>query len=69
MKSITQHGNMTRREIDELLWKKLPDWMSDEQRANRIHNLIAELRNKRLIKNDGNAKNSNWILDKSDNLD
>jgi ATP-dependent DNA helicase RecG len=62
IKSITQHGSMKRKEIDELLWKKLPEWMSSQQRKTKIGHLLTELRLKKLIINVGSFKDANWTL-------
>jgi len=62
VKSIREHGSLSRSDVDELLWKKLPDWMNDKQRKNKIGNLISELRIKKEIKNIGNDKYSKWVL-------
>lgn len=62
LKAIKEHGSMSRAEIDELLWDKLPQWMTDEQRKNRIRNLISVLRLDNKIVNNGTKTNSNWIL-------
>ena len=62
IKFIEQHGQMERKEADELLWTKLPDWMSEEQKKNKISNLIAELREKSRIKNIGIDSKSKWVL-------
>jgi hypothetical protein len=61
IKAITQHDSMTRKEIDELLWKKLPDWMSDKQRKIKIMNLLAELRINNKIKHAGTYKIPKWV--------
>jgi len=62
LKAIKDHGSMTRHDIDELLWNKLPDWMTEVQRKHRIRNLIAELRGKKKIYNKGTTKNPQWEL-------
>jgi ATP-dependent DNA helicase RecG len=62
IRAITQHGSMNRKDIDDLLWKKLPDWMSDEQRKTKIGHLLSELRIKNQIQNTGAFKNAYWIL-------
>ncbi len=62
MKSIKEHGVMERKDIDQLLWKKLPDWMDNKQRENRIHNLLSELRVNNRIKNEGVLRKSRWVL-------
>ncbi len=62
LKAIEEHGFMERKELDDLLWKKLPDWMDDKQRKGKIHNLISELRKKEKIKNDGVDAKPRWVL-------
>lgn len=62
IKSLKEHGNMTRHDIDELLWNKLPDWMTDTQRKNKVMNLITELRQNGKIANQGTTFNSIWVL-------
>ena len=62
IKSIEQHGNMSRNDIDKLLWKKLPDILDEKQKKNMIGNLISELRMKEMIINMGTFKNSVWKL-------
>ena len=65
LKSIREHGSLTRSDIDELLWKKLPDWMNDKQRKIKINNLLSELRKTNRIRNDGTLKDPIWILIKT----
>ena len=63
LKSITQHGYMTRTDIDSLLWEKLPDYMNDKQRKIKINNLINELSNKlKKICNKGSKGAPKWEL-------
>jgi ATP-dependent DNA helicase RecG len=62
LESIKDHQSMNRKDIDGLLWTKLPEWMSEAQRANRIKNLIHELRNDGKIVNKGSRKVPVWIL-------
>jgi ATP-dependent DNA helicase RecG len=61
-KAIIQHGFVERYDIDELLWKKLPEWMNEKQKKTRINHLLAELRANQKIINIGNDRNSKWIL-------
>ncbi len=60
-KAIKQHGFMERKDIDELLWTKLPEWMGDKQRKVKINNILAALRTKKKIKNEGSDIKSKWI--------
>lgn len=62
IKAIGEHTNMTRQDIDELLWKKLPEWMEDKQRRIKITNLLAELRRKGYIYNSGSDTRPVWVI-------
>ncbi|KAA6302297.1 MAG: hypothetical protein EZS26_001410 [Candidatus Ordinivivax streblomastigis] len=62
LKSIKEHGSMSRKDIDELLWNMLPAWMNTDQKYNRIKNLIAELRQNGQIINSGTDKIPEWTL-------
>jgi ATP-dependent DNA helicase RecG len=61
-KAIREHTSLERRDVDELLWNKLPDWMTDDQKKNKVGNLLSELRMKGILENRGTAKNPNWYL-------
>jgi ATP-dependent DNA helicase RecG len=61
LKSIAEHTSMTRAEIDSLLWKKLPEYMDDNQKKIKINNLINELSNKlKKICNKGSKTSPIW---------
>jgi len=62
LKSIKEHGTMSRKDIDKLLWNVLPAWMNEGQKKNRIMNLLAELRRKGVITNYGTDANPEWRL-------
>jgi len=62
LESIKQHKQLTRKDIDELLWEKLPDVYNNTQKKNKINNLIAELRKKRIIINKGSLSHPVWAL-------
>ncbi len=63
LEGIRQHGSLARRDIDELLWNKLPDYMTDKQRRTKISNLINELSNKlEKICNEGSDRAPKWVL-------
>lgn len=61
IKAIDEYHSLNRREINDLLWDKLPDWMNDAQRKNKITNLLSELRIKNIIKNKGSYTRPIWI--------
>ena len=64
-KAITQHGSLDRKDIDELLWNKLPDWMEDSQKKVKINNIISQMRKKGRMQNEGNFPKPKWTLKKS----
>jgi len=61
-KAAGEHGSLSRKDIDELLWNKLPDWMDDKQRKIKVGNLISELRRKGRIANRGSDTQPSWTL-------
>ena len=61
-KAVKEHGSLARKDIDELLWNKLPDWMDEKQRRIKVGNLIAELRRKQRIVNQGSDTRPSWAL-------
>jgi len=67
VKAVREHGSLDRKDVDELLWKKLPDWMTDKQRKVKINHLLSELRNKQKIRNDGSDAKPRWICNTSHN--
>ena len=61
-KAIGEHGSLSRKDIDELLWNKLPDWMDNNQRKNKVTNLIAECRRSGKILTQGSDFQPKWVL-------
>jgi ATP-dependent DNA helicase RecG len=61
-KAVKEHGSLSRKDIDELLWNKLPDWMDDKQRKIKVGNLVAELRRTNKIVNQGSDTRPTWAL-------
>lgn len=62
VKAIKEHKELNRKEIDELLWSKLPDWMTEKQKKNKVGNLLTELRVLHVIENIGTYTNPKWSL-------
>jgi len=60
--AIENHGSLTRTDVNELLWNKLPEWMDDKQKKYKVGNLLSELRQKGRIKNQRSRKKSSWVL-------
>ena len=67
-KSAKEHGSLSRKDIDELLWNKLPDWMNEKQRKTKVGNLLAELRRANKIANQGSDTRPVWALVQSADL-
>jgi ATP-dependent DNA helicase RecG len=65
LKAIKEHGSLDRKDIDELLWNKLPDWMTDRQRKVKINHLLSELRRKEKVRNDGSDAKPKWVIKNS----
>lgn len=59
---IRQHGNVERKDINDLLSDVLPSWMSEKQKYTKISHLLGELRRKNKIENIGSDFKSKWIL-------
>jgi ATP-dependent DNA helicase RecG len=61
-KALDEHESLTRKDIDELLWNKLPEWMDNQQRKHKVSNLLGELKKANKIQNRGGMKYSEWVL-------
>ncbi|MCL1875856.1 MAG: putative DNA binding domain-containing protein [Synergistaceae bacterium] len=61
-KLLKDHKSASRKDIDSLLWDKLPDWMTERQRKNKISNLINEMRGADIICNIGTRGKPCWVL-------
>ena len=60
---IQEHGPVSRKDIDNLLMDKLPEILTEKQKKDRIHNLLAELSGGlRKVKNLGTRRYSKWAL-------
>jgi ATP-dependent DNA helicase RecG len=62
MKAIDDHKSLERKDIDKLLWEKLPEYMDEEKKKNKIRNLLAELRRSGKIENIGTDTKPIWVL-------
>ncbi|WP_126245896.1 RNA-binding domain-containing protein [Chitinophaga rhizosphaerae] len=61
-KAIKEHRSLNRKDIDDLLFNKLPDWMDDRQKKIKVNNLLSELRKNGKIKNIGSDAAPQWVL-------
>ncbi len=59
---IKQHTFVERKDIDDLLWDVLPNWMTDKQKKTKINHLLTDLKQKARIENKGNDFKSKWVL-------
>ena len=59
VKALKDHTELSRKQINELLWSKLPIDFSDEQKITKIGNLLTKMRKQDLIRTD---KDRLWHL-------
>lgn len=62
IKGIKDHGSLSRKDIEQLLWDRLSDLYTDKQKKLKITNLLSELRDKKTIRNIGSDNKSKWVL-------
>ena len=60
LRHIDIHGSATRKEIDELLLDKMPDYMNERQRKKRIDNIIQNMRDDTIV-NVGIRSIPKWV--------
>jgi len=58
---IGKHQPVSREEINELLLDKLPEVLNEDQKLDKIHNLVSSLSGK-IIRNIGGCRTSQWVL-------
>ena len=49
VKGLKDHGVLSRKQINGILWTKLPAVLSDEQKLNKIENILKKLRKAKVI--------------------
>lgn len=59
---LEKFGRASRQEVDEFLLGKLSDALDEEQRKNKIANLLTKLRRAGKIRNSGSRKAPEWVL-------
>ena len=60
---LKKFGPASRKEINRLLFEKLPDVLTHEQKSNKIKNILQEMKNNGSIRQDGGpGPKSKWIL-------
>lgn len=58
---VREHQPVSREDIDKLILSKLPEVLSADQKASKVHNLLTSLSGKR-IQNVGTRQDSKWVL-------
>lgn len=61
---IRKFGPASRPRVEELLWNKLPEMLSEKQKKYKVGNLLSSLRMQGLIYNEGSDAKSSWALAK-----
>jgi len=61
LKAIKEHTSLSRQDINDLLWDKLPEIYNEKQKKIKINNLIAELSRKNMIINEGTDNRPVWV--------
>ena len=61
---LRQYRKATREELDQLLLDKLSDALSDQQKRNKVRNLLQEMRRDGTIRPTGPRKTAEWVLAK-----
>lgn len=60
---LKKYEKARKKDIRELLWDKLPDSLSDQQKEYKVTNLLSSLRIKKIITTDSsNQQKSRWVL-------
>lgn len=59
---LREFGHASRKELDELLRKKLSDVLNETQKTHKIGNLLSALRRKGRIRNFGSTASPEWRL-------
>jgi len=62
---LTHFGSARRAQIDQLLWPKLSDALTVDQKRNKVSNLLTNLRRAGQIRNEGARKSPRWVLVRS----
>lgn len=67
LKALKEHKVLTKQEVSKLLWKKLPDVLSDGQKESKVGNLLTKLRKQGQIVNKSKGPLSEWRLKNENN--
>lgn len=59
---LGKFGSASRKEVNDVLWDKLPELLNDQQKATKIGNLLTAMRKLGEIENNGSRKTPRWRL-------
>lgn len=60
---LSEYGKAQKKDIQQLLWDKLPDSLTDKQKNSKISNLLTSMRKKNIIRRDSrNQQKAYWVL-------
>ena len=59
---LQKYSKASRNELDELLFPKLPEVLTEEQKEHKVRNLLQALRRAGFIRNAGSRATPIWIL-------
>lgn len=60
--ALKDHGQLSRIEIADILWDILPSILDDEQKKNKVYNLLKKLKKQGILDNTGKSPKSQWYL-------
>lgn len=58
---IDKYGSATRQEVDGLIMDKLPEILNQNQKRNKIANLLGSMKHLNLIENQGSDRKPRWF--------
>jgi ATP-dependent DNA helicase RecG len=63
---VTEHGPVSRSDVDALLLDKLPESLTEKQKKNKVHYLLGKLRDAGKIRNRGSRGQPEWVVVKQE---
>lgn len=60
--ALNDHGQLSRIEITDILWDVLPSILDDEQKKNKVYNLLKKLKKQGILDNTGKSPKAQWYL-------
>lgn len=60
--ALKDHGQLSRIEITDILWDVLPSILDDEQKKNKVYNLLKKLKKQEILDNTDKSPKAQWYL-------